>query len=89
MNGVGGESWKYVWSDTDIDASTLTLASPENGKDKFGSYYGGIRLKMNGENVFFTPIRSTSKLPSLYFQDGVTDSVYVMDYGYGQLHVLS
>ncbi len=84
INWIG----KYQWSDTDFDAATITLSSPENGKDKYGSFYGGIRLKMNEKNVFFTPIGSTSKIPSLYFQDGKTDTVYVMDYGYGPLHIL-
>ena len=85
INGLG----KYVWNDTDFDPSTITLSSPENGKDKYGSFYGGIRLKMNGENVFFTPIGSTAKIPSLYFQDGKSDNVYVMDYAYGPLHILA
>ncbi len=89
MNGEGWNPWKYIWSDTDFDAATIALSSPENGKDKYGWFYGGIRLKMNENNVFFSPIGATKKLPSLYFQDGKTDDVYVMGYWFGPLQTLS
>lgn len=84
INGV----WRYQWSDTDIDATTMVFSSPINGKDKYGSFYAGIRLKMNGKNVFVEPIGATSKLSSLYFRDEKNDNVYVMGQGYGWLEIL-
>lgn len=84
INGIG----RYEWSDTDIDAATMVLSSPMNGKDKYSSFYGAVRLKMNNKNIFVEPIGATSQISSLYFRDNKTDNVYIMGQGYGWLEIL-
>lgn len=77
--------WRYEWLDTDIDAGSATFWSDTSGKDLYGSFMGGVRLKMNGKNVSFSPIVVKN---DFYWKDGSTDSVYILGEGYGPLEKL-